>query len=43
MSKKGLIRATKNNRVYAVPNRQEKDPQGNVKKTFYMIYAHRNL
>ena len=37
MSKKGLIRATRNNRVYAVPTNYVKDSKGNVIKTLYTI------
>lgn len=37
MSKKGLIRATKNNRVYAIPNWYVKDSKCNVIKTLYKI------
>lgn len=38
MSKKGLIKATKHNRVIALPSKTIKDKNGNVVKTLYNIF-----
>ena len=38
MSKKGFIKATKNNRVIALPSKQVKDKDGNIVKTLYNIF-----
>jgi len=38
MSKKDLIRATKHNRVIAIPGRQIKNSKGEVVKQLYNVY-----